>query len=37
MGYDSDFITMPLKDIEGVETRVIGQVMENYLTLSVGN
>ena len=35
-GYDSHFITMPLKDFEGVEIRVIGQGMEKYLTLSVG-
>ena len=35
-GYDSHFITLALKDFEGVEIRVIGQGMEKYLTLSLG-
>ena len=35
-GYDSDFITIALKDFEGMEIPVIGQGMEKYLTLSLG-
>ena len=34
--YDSNFITMALKDFEGVEIRVIGQGIEKFLLLPLG-
>ena len=36
MRYDSHFIAMALQDFAGVDTKVSGQGMEKYLTVSLG-